>query len=153
MKPLVNYSQEALQKLIRLESQCYRGTCYQAMSHITTWEGVADYCECDLDDLRVYMGEDWYALLAEHEDEVEFVDLASTKKRMPIHALVNICLGINKPFVMDCRENTSYRILKTLEQRELITISEDNAYNWGGEQFHEITAMVQHKSLNRVMTQ
>lgn len=148
MKPLTDYTQEALRKLIQLESQCYKGTCYRAMSHIRTWEEVADYCECDLDDLIIYLGEDWYAILAEHEDEVEFVDLASTQKHMPIHTIVSICLGIEKPFVMDCRENTSYRILKILRDRELIDILEDNLYTWGGESFHEVTAKTQVKNKN-----
>lgn len=134
-------TEETLQSLKNIESVAYKNTNYAEMQHCMTWEEVADYCDCNLYELRVCLNKDWYVLLAEHEDCVELVDLASKIKTTPLSLIMNTILKYKKPFLMDCRENTSYRILKALEKAGHIEVSQDNSYSRGGEIFHEVRCM------------
>lgn len=138
-------TEEALRTLKDIEHVAYKNTNYAMMQHYTTWEDVADYCDCNLHELRVYLNEDWYVLLAEHEDYIEFVDLASKVKTTPLSLIVNTILEYKKPFLMDCRENTSYRMLKALEKAGRIEVSQDDSYSRGGETFHEVRCIPKDK--------
>lgn len=121
-----------------LEQTAYHGTAYAEMQHCETWQGIADYCECELSELRVYLTDDWYVMLAEHEEYIEFVDLASRSSHTPLLQIVNVLTQYKKPFIMDCRENTSYRMVKALERAGRIEIRQDETYTRGGEIFHDI---------------
>lgn len=127
-----------LNTLKTLERLAYRGTSYAEMQSCHSWQDVANYCECDLSELRVYLTNDWYVLLAEHEDYIEFVDLASRTRQTPLLQIIQVLTQYTKPFIMDCRETTSYRIVKALERAGRIEISQDEAYTRGGETFHDI---------------
>lgn len=124
--------------LKQVEQLAYRGTPHAEMQRCNTWQSVADYCECEISELRIYLTDDWYVLLAEHEDYIEFVDLASRTKHTPLLQIINVLTQYKKPFIMDCRENTSYRMVKALEKAGRIEIQQDEIYSRGGETFHDI---------------
>ena len=134
------FSEENLHKMIALEDEIYEGT-YKYMQGRTSWESIASYCCCALDDVRFMIGDDWYALFGIHhspEDYVEVVDIASKNGRMNVFRVISFLRELGLPMVMDAREDTSYRIIQALARREQITILKDESYLWGGRPFHEL---------------
>lgn len=141
---------ENLNRLKRLEQAAYARTPFTEMQYRASWDSIADYCECELSELRVFMEDGWYALLAEHEDYVEFVDLASETRHTPLFQVLVIAEQFDKPFVTDCREHTSYRMIQSLAKAGRIRLEKDEAYSRGGETFHEIELQpVLHRGMYR----
>lgn len=135
---LAKFTKENLALLKELEQAAYQNTPFSEMQDCQTWEDVADYCDCGISQLRLYLTKEWYALLAEHEDYIELVDLASKAKNTPLLFIVNTLTQYQKPFIMDCRDSTSYRIVKALEKAGRIHLISDEEYARGGELFHDI---------------
>lgn len=134
----VPLTMENLRRLRQIEQVAYAQTPFVEMRDHTSWDSIADYCECELSELRVFMADRCYALLAEHEDYVEFVDLASETRHTPLFQVLAIVEQFDKPFIMECREHTSYRMIQSLAKAERIRLEKDEAYSRGGETFHEI---------------
>lgn len=132
-------TEENLAKIKRIEEQAYANTCYGQMQNCHSWEDVADYMECTVEQIRLCCGEAFYLLAAEHEDSVEVVDLASADGMANLRRVVLAMESFDKPLTMDCRESTSYPILKYLERIKRCAITEDVPHQWGGEAFHELT--------------
>ena len=136
----IQFTQQNLEKLKQIEATAYENTPYKQMQGRNSWNSIADYCEGSLNNLHIYMEDSWYLILAEQEDYIELVDLASTQRHTPLFKVMEILYQYKKPFTMDCRENTSYRMLQALEKAGRIEITSDDAYDWGGEVFHDIEA-------------
>ena len=134
-----------IEKLKEIEKAAYgEDSPYLAFDDIETMEDLRAYCAVEsTDDIHILSGDTWYCIIGEHKKDeedhyMELVDLASAKGKMPIGKVVLFCMQYDCPFVMDARENTSYKIIKLLADREDINIKEDTPYTWGGEIFHQI---------------
>lgn len=138
MSRCIEFTSENLAKLKRIEREAYEGTGYMQMQYCTSWESVASYCECSLDDLHIAFIDDGYVIAACHEDYMEIVDLASSGRNMNLFAVWDFLKEIGKPMIFDARESTSYRLIKLLERRGEISIVEDTPHPWGGETFHDV---------------
>lgn len=138
MSRCIEFTSENLAKLKRIEREAYEGTGYMQMQHCMSWESVASYCECSLDDLHIAFIDDGYVIAACHEDYMEIVDLASSGRNMNLFAVWDFLKKIGKPMTLDARESTSYRLIKHLERRGEITICSDESHTWGGEPFHDL---------------
>lgn len=150
---------EVVQTMVRLEAEVYKDTPYSEMQGCRTPRDIANYCECEEEDVRLYSdykdGEmSFYCLCGIHSAEdsddefdeseleegawLEICDLASTNPHTPLFEVVKFISDINLPMYMDCRENTSYRIIKGLSHRGAFEILDDSPYRWGDETFHEL---------------
>jgi len=146
--PTSDFTEANLSKLKQLECDSYSGTNLSMMQHCDSWNAIADYCDCELNELRVYIFDNWYLLMAEHEDFIELVDLASTSKHTPLFKVLEIVEQYQKPFTMDCRETTSYRMIQAMEKAGRLEVHEDEAYHRDGEIFHEIEASLIQRNLS-----
>lgn len=133
------FTQENLEKIKLIERTAYSGTPYSQMQYCRTWEDIARYCECDRSELRILMSDTGYVIAAAHESGyAEIVDLASVDRRMNLYEVWEFLKSLKLPFTLDARENTSYRMIKKLEEKGEITISESHAHTWGGETFYDL---------------
>jgi len=144
MSMQIEYTQENLVKLKRIEREAYAGTGYMQMQHCESWSDVAAYCECSLEDLHIAFINDGYIVAACHDGFVEVVDPASSGRNMNLFAACEFIRELGKPMFLDAREKTSYRFVKGLERRGEIHIIEDTSHDWEGEVFHEIKCEFAH---------
>lgn len=138
MSMQIEYTQENLAKLKRIEREAYAGTGYMQMQHCESWSDVASYCECPLENLHIAFINDGYIIAACHDGFMEVVDLASSGRNMNLFDAWEFLRELGKPMFLDAREKTSYRLIKGLERRGEIHIIEDISHDWDGETFHEI---------------
>ncbi len=136
-KTVHEHSEENLKRIIQIEGEVYP-VALQTMQYFSDWDDLAGYCECSQEELKVWVTDDFYCLLAVHPDYVEFVDLCSKVKNTPLLRVVDWALKYNRPFIMDCRETTSYRMILALEKAGKIEIEKDRPYTKGGEPFHDL---------------
>ena len=141
-------TEENLQRIKTIEAAAYANTCYSQMQWVETWEDMADYMECDVEDIRMYCNDHFYLLVAEQEDYAEVVDLARSNGAADLVRVVRILESLDKPLEMDCRESTSYPILKFMEKTGRCQILKDEPYSWEDEIFHEVRAVTT-KALER----
>jgi len=102
---------------------------------------LADYCECEVDELFVLTGDNWYLIAAEHEDFVEIVDLcADGNIGMEIIKLIAVLRKrwAGKRVTMDARESTSYPIIRALIRRFNYRVIRDEIWSWDDEVMHDI---------------
>lgn len=102
---------------------------------------IVDYCECDSDQLRLFVGDNWYIILAVRDYEVEVVDIASigNMSRAMYSCMKDIIKDNNDlDFVFDARESTSFKFAEKLLSRYGYQTEESNVWDWDGENMHEI---------------
>lgn len=131
-------NEKNLKEMKRLENLVYANTCYRGMQSYSTWDGIASYCCCSKDQVRLMMGKGWYVLFAEYPDYLEVVDLCSSTHKAPIFKIIDQLHSFGKAISLDARENTSYRILTAMAKRGRVEMFKDETWTWGGENFHEI---------------
>lgn len=149
MELLLNpLNEENLLQIKAIEGRAYENTPYAQMQRCTTWEDIANYMECEVENIRLHGTDTYYVLCAERESEVEIVDLASKDGRANLKAVITFLEAFDKPLTMDSRETTSYPIVKYMEKRKRLVVLEDESYQWAGEPFHSITAITT-KALER----
>lgn len=135
----VEFTAENLEKIKQIERTAYAGTVYTQMQHCQSWDDIAHYCECSLSELHILMSETGYVIAAAHsEGYAEIVDLASVDRRMNLYEVWDFLKSLKLPFTLDARKNTSYRMIKKLEEKGEITIAEEFSHTWGGETFYEL---------------
>ena len=116
----------------------------QSLGDASSWQDVAEYCECSLKDLIVLGGTNWYALIARSGRTAEFVDIAKANRevQVPWDDVLD-CLrtlrasGVRK-VTFDARESTSYKLLSKLVSLVGGRIVKDTAWEWDGETMHEV---------------
>ena len=102
---------------------------------------IVEYCECESDQLRLFVGSNWYVILAVREYEVEVVDIASigNMSRAMYSCMIDIIEDNNGlDFVFDARESTSFKFAEKLLSRYGYQTEESNVWDWDGENMHEI---------------
>jgi hypothetical protein len=139
----------SLQKIKEIERMAYDGTRYAQMQDCDTWQDMAQYMECDEEGVHFLCTQDYYVLIAEHEDYAEIVDLACLPdKRCDLKKVAQFVETFDKPLTLDSRELTSYPIIKYMEKRGRVVITEDEVYDWNNEKFHSMK-MITTKALER----
>lgn len=135
-------TEETLMRLKQIECAAYQSNQnLLALQDCEDWEEVALYCDCSLEELRVYLFKHGYLLCAEHQTELEIVDLASDGGFIDLRKPLRVLETYDKPLVMYCRESTSYPILKYMEMIGKMIITGDEAESYEGETFHEVHAV------------
>ena len=132
-----------IEKLKAIEKRAYADTIYSQMQSFKTIDDLAEYCETSKEDVHILSGDDWYVILGEHEDYIEIVDMASTGHNLPVNKVLAFMKSFNKPFTMDARESTSYKLVKALDKANMLKIDKDDEYMWGNEKFHDIECEVE----------
>lgn len=108
-------------------------------------KGLAEYCECSLDELCVLRGENWYSLLAIKEDYVEIADLAAlpgNEFAASRAIMLELLKHKGKVVFIDARESTSYPMVKRAEEKGRIEILKDELYYWEGVPMHEMEFVI-----------
>ena len=132
-----------IDKLKSIEKKAYADTIYSQMQSFQTMDDLAEYCEVPEENVHILSGDDWYVILGEHEDYIEIVDMASTGHNLPVNKVLAFMKSFNKPFTMDARESTSYKLVKALDKANMLKIDKDDEYMWGNEKFHDIECEVE----------
>lgn len=150
-----------IDKLKTIEQKAYEDTIYSQMQSFRDIYDLAEYCEVPPENIHVLSGNDWYVILGEHEDYIEIVDMASTGHNLPVNKVLSFMKSFNKedepesgeslneargkvkPFTMDARETTSYKLVKALDKADMLRIDKDEEYIWGNEKFHDIECEVE----------
>ncbi len=132
-----------LEKIKEIEKEAYNKKSYIQMQNCEDVKDLADYMECNVSDIKVIFEDKYYMLLAEHNDYVEIVDFASTKKFMNFKKILSALESLDKPFYCDARKSTSYPIIKYLEKMGKCKITKDEPYDWDGETFHKISFVLE----------
>lgn len=132
-----------IDKLKAIENKAYEDTIYSQMQSFQTIDDLAKYCEVPEENVHILSGDDWYVILGEHKDYIEIVDMASTGHNLPVNKILSFMKSFEKPFTMDARESTSYKLVKALDKANMLKIDRDDEYMWGNEKFHDIEAEVE----------
>jgi len=101
--------------------------------------------------LFCHVEESWYLVGVDRKDEIAISDLASTKNLG--FSEMNLMLSFikklgNKKVIADCRDLTSYNLLKLLEQRGTIKIISESPWIWGNEKMYELTFSIKPKGFS-----
>lgn len=131
-------NEEALQKLKEIEAVAYAGTDYAQFQEATSWIEVADDMDCELEKLRLFLTPSFYMLLIAEETQVEIVDFAKCEKAPNLFSVLSIVETFCCKIVMDCRESTSYPIVKAMERFHKCRVLERGVEDWDGEKFYEL---------------
>ena len=132
-------SEDVLVAIKGIEHDAYNtNPSLMAISYCDSWNAVASYMDCNIEDIRLFANNDSYLLIAEKEKYIEIVDLASRTPRINIKQVVDLITGFHKPFLAYCRQTTSYPILLYMEQKEKIICFADTAEVYEDETFHQI---------------
>lgn len=136
------FTEENLEKIKRLEREAYSGTPYSQMQYCRTWDDIAGYCECSLSELKILLSDTGYVIAAAHiEGWAEIVDLASVDRKMNLYEVWDFLKSLKLPFTLDARESTSMRMIRKLEEKGEITITEQHSHTWGGETFYDLKVL------------
>jgi hypothetical protein len=136
----------SIDDLLRIERKAYPYHMQQ-MQDCCSWEDLADYAECDEEDL-VILGQPgrWYAIIALHGDEAEAVDLA----KIPGTATVpwrSLAVEIRRRGIrrlrLDARASTSYAIITTLAPRLGFHVETVESWDWDGVAMFEMDIAVE----------
>jgi hypothetical protein len=123
-------NKENLEKVKEIEKLAYP-TQFHFYQNVDSVEDANDHIDCD-GDFFCHIGEDWYILGCNDPEEVEVHDLASAKRNLGFSEL-NIILNLlrsfgDKTISADCRDATSYKLLKLAEKRGSIKIMREMSY-------------------------
>lgn len=145
-------SEDNLDKMIEMEKNVYPSYLWEWQSRMS-WDSIASYLECSKDDIIFMMGEDWYMLAAKCKADDEFpsdhiyvADLASLNRGSAnVIKVAHELKSFDLPITLYAREETTYRLIKGLARRELITIlDEDEGIHFTEETTHSVTFVQGH---------
>jgi len=139
-----NVSHADLMKVKEIEAKTYPRYMQYINRNIgddISIEDIANYLECDVSEVFIYVGDNWYILACVRPNKVQIEDLAcaggfsinGAKK------FFNIMKGFgDKTIVADCKEDTSYRMLKKAEALGWLNIESESTWDWGGITMYKI---------------
>lgn len=135
-----------LEDIIEIERQAYPEHIQQ-LQDVEDWEDVADYCEVDLEDLIVLSdGKNWYALVAQQNSHVEFVDLAKIPGSPIIdwYFIINNLRSIGiKTVVADARAPSYKKLMRVFKSLGLKIIKDKEYYDEDFEEWmHELVIRI-----------
>ena len=119
------------QNLRNIEESVYPAHMW-SMQDVETLEDLQEYCESNK--VRVFGDDTWYCIVAKRE----VVDLASVNK-LDLRVLLQLLTDLkdwfgSRSFSMDCKKDTSYRLIKRLESQGTLILKKEVCWNWDGVQ-------------------
>ena len=119
------------QNLRNIEASVYPAHMW-GMQEIETLEDLQEYCESNK--VKVYGDDTWYCIVAKRE----VVDLASVNK-LDLRVLLQLLTDLkdwfgSRSFSMDCKKDTSYRLIRRLESQGTLILKKEVCWNWDGVQ-------------------
>ena len=117
------------QNLRNIESSVYPSHMW-GMQDVRTLEDLQEYCESSK--VKVFGDDTWYCIVAKRE----VVDLASVNK-LDLRVLFQLLTDLKgwfgtKSFTMDCKKDTSYRLIKRLESQGTLVLKKEISWDWEG---------------------
>lgn len=111
-----------------IESSVYPSHMW-GMQEVETLEDLQEYCESSK--VKVYGDDTWYCIVAKRE----VVDLASINK-LDLRVLLKLLTDLKdwfgkKSFTMDCKKDTSYKLIKRLESQGTLVLKREEYWEWG----------------------
>jgi hypothetical protein len=141
---LETISDEDIQKVKDIEKKMYPP--FMRMYHnFNSKEELMDFMEVDdPKNARIHIGDnsDWYLVLSLHPEDnsVEIVDMAGQLGTRLIHELKTIFDSYRgMKLYGDFRDKTSWRLMKLMEKRGAINITEHEEWHWSDELMHRVT--------------
>ena len=112
-----------------IELKCYPHHML-SMQDVHTLEDLQEYCESSK--VKVFGDDTWYCIVAKRE----VVDLASINK-LDLKTLFQLLTDLKgwfgtKSFTMDCKKDTSYRLIKRLESQGTLVLKKEISWDWEG---------------------
>lgn len=112
-----------------IELKCYPHHML-SMQDVHTLEDLQDYCESTK--VHVFGDNTWYCIVTNKE----VVDLASINK-LSLKTLLGLLEDLkdwygSKSFDMDCKKDTSYRLIKRLESQGTLVLKREESWDWEG---------------------
>lgn len=134
-------TKKQIQMIKKIEKQAYP-RYMQQMQHVRNLQELADYCECTKENVILLAEDEWYLIVAKDKDTYEVVDWASIGAvNVPkIIGFFNELRG--KKLVMDARESTSYKFIKSAQRHQRLKITKDETWHWRTEIMHEIECII-----------
>ena len=112
-----------------IESTVYPSHMW-GMQEVVSLEDLQEYCESSK--VKVFGDNTWYCIVAKRE----VVDLASVNK-LSLKVLLELLTDLRgwfgtKSFTMDCKKDTSYRLIKRLESQGTLVLKKEESWDWEG---------------------
>jgi len=125
---------KALIKVLKMREKAAYPSFMRQMQACRTWSDLQDYCESD--QVKVHLlGDKGYLILT--EDEV--IDwVGDGVHSLKAFGLIKEAFGYNS-IKVDLRQSTSWPIMKVMEQRGKIEITNTSTWEWGDEVMVEAT--------------
>lgn len=137
-------SLQDLKRIIEIEKKAYTEE-FCTYSNCDSLEAFQSECGCfNIAQIYYKLEDDWYFIAVRHYNFVELVDFASVSKKCfkMLQVVSWLFDNFSKSKVRaDCRESTSYQLMKVMEKRGKIDIVEDEPHIRNLEIFHRITVV------------
>lgn len=139
-------SEGNLEKMIAMEREIYPDYLWE-WQYRRSWDTIASYLECNREDIIFMMGDDWYMLAAKcraddeyPSDHIYVADLASLNRGSAnVLKVAHELKSFDLPVTLYAREATTYRLIKGLARREMITILDEGEVHFSEETTHSVT--------------
>jgi len=130
---------KVLSHLKRIEKAAYP-SYMRMMQSCRSLEEIAEYAECDVSNLIIRTGENWYCIIADHGNWAEIVDMAAEGVMRDMFSLIETMRQqlSGKRIVLDARVSTTYPIIRRLAQRYRLSILRDEPWFWGEDEMREM---------------
>jgi hypothetical protein len=137
-------NKENIEKVKRIEMLAYPPHM-RMYDDVETPEDVMDYADCE-GQFFCHIEDGWYMLGCDEPDETFVADLAASKSLGfgDLNKVMSVLRGMgDKKVTAECRQSTSYRLLKLAERRGLIEIlSDKTGRKWGSDTMREVEFLV-----------
>lgn len=133
-----NLNKEDIDKIQQISSEVYSSSLI-TYDDVEIVEDICGLYGCFLSQLDYISGKDYYFIIIRHFNYIELADFAAKNERCSdiFHVYSLILKKYGKYKVgLRARENTSYRLIKMLEQHNKIVILKDKVEEVCGENFH-----------------
>lgn len=134
-----------LRKVKKIEAAVYPKHMQQ-LHDCHNLNDVADYCECETDEVRMAVGSNWYIIVAADDNsrEAEVVDFAALGGRCaePFAAWSFLMQFSGYKMSLDAKEDTSYPLVTAMAERGRLELLVDELWSWEGTAMHSISCRI-----------
>jgi hypothetical protein len=124
-----------LLKLLRRKEKHAYPSFMRQLQYIYKWEDLQEYCESSQVEVHL-LGRRGYIIMT----PTEIVDLVVLEPNQIFGAYrcIRRHYGIGSRISLDCRENTSWKIVKFFQDRGKIKLHMVSPWTWGNETMYEV---------------
>jgi hypothetical protein len=137
-------NKENIEKVKRIEMLAYPPHM-RMYDDVETPEDVMDYADCE-GQFFCHIDDGWYMLGCDEPGETFVADLAASRSLgfTDLNKVMSVLRGMgDKKVTAECRQSTSYRLLKLAERRGLIEVlSDKTGRKWGNDTMREVEFLV-----------